>query len=96
MGNNESIFCIGAVYGFIVAGIFGFILGQIRLARLRIGQQNRPFDSFGDASHPDMTSARVVRSSLWGYIGCFIWSILLIITIYFLFITTSYILENII
>jgi hypothetical protein len=42
-------FPYGYIYGFISAGIIGFILGQIREARNKVRLINRPLDTFPDA-----------------------------------------------
>ncbi len=67
------------LYGFVAAGIIGFILVQIRAARLRMGQPFRPLDTFPDAFQHNMTSMGVVRGGLCGLISFVVWAIVLTI-----------------
>jgi len=80
----QDTFCCGAIFGFVMAGIIGIILGQIRESRNRIGARNRPLDTFPDASHPGMTSTGVVRKSIGAIFTCGVMFIFLIAVILFI------------
>ena len=74
-------FTYGYVYGFVSAGIIGFIMGRVREARGKMGQRNRPLDTFPDASQPKMTAADIVRNSILSMFTCIFWVLVLIATI---------------
>jgi hypothetical protein len=74
-------FTYGYVYGFVSAGILGFFLGQIREARNKVRQINRPLDTFADASQPKMTAGGIVISGIRSVLTCLFWVLLLIATI---------------
>ena len=76
---DNQILC-GIGYGFIAAGILGFILVQLRASRIRMGQANRPLDAFPDASQPGLTPAGIVWSSRFGMFTCILWAIIFIAT----------------
>lgn len=74
----DHFYC-GLVYGVFAGGIIGYILDRIHESRSKMGQQYRTFDSYTDAERPHLTSIKVVRSSLWGTLGCGFWVIMLIV-----------------
>ncbi len=73
MGDGQSIFCVGATYGLFIAILFGGISRQIRDNRTKMKAQYRPLDTFPDAAQPNLTPKGIVRSSLWGTLGCIFW-----------------------
>jgi hypothetical protein len=60
---ENGTFCAGTLLGFVVAGIIGLILDRIREARGRARAQDRPLDTFPDATQPNLTPAGIVRTS---------------------------------
>jgi nitrate reductase gamma subunit len=78
MQNN---FYNGLVFGFIAAGLIGLILNRIREARARMGQRNRPLNTFPDAIQPRMTPASIVRNSLLATFSCVFWIIVLVVVV---------------
>jgi len=96
MGDADQLFCYGAAYGIVIAGLLGFVLSQIRAARMKFGQQFKPFDQFPDAQHPHLNSAKVVRQSRFALLGCVFWSAIFFILAYYVLQLTCYLINNII
>jgi hypothetical protein len=67
---------IGAVLGISVAGILGYIMGQIRWARGQVGAASRP-QSVGHQTA--QTPLQVVRGSIAAFFSCIFWTIILIL-----------------
>jgi hypothetical protein len=63
----SSEFCTGLFVGFLVAGILGFVLQQLRLAYIRMGRARRPQQVRIDTSE---TPVQVVASSAGA--GCWL------------------------
>jgi hypothetical protein len=78
---ESSTFCMGAIYGFVAAGIMGFILNQIRVARLKAEHQDRQLDQFPDSMHPDLTPIGIVRTSGAARLAISAWSLILILVL---------------
>lgn len=83
MEGIQNNFVCGAVYGLIAAGIIGFILVQIRAARIRMKWRDQTLDTFPDAVQAHVTPSRIVRTSRMGTLGCIFWSIVLIVVVMF-------------
>lgn len=81
MGGLDGKFICGAIYGFIAAGILGYILGNIRSSRTQYNAQYRPLDTYPDAAQPNLNAARIVAGSWRGFFGCIFWSVILVLVI---------------
>lgn len=77
----QNDFYNGLVYGLIAAGLIGLILNRIREARARMGQRNRPLNTFPDAVQARMTPASIVRKSLLATFSCVFWVIVLVVAV---------------
>jgi hypothetical protein len=73
--------CRGIVYGFILAGIIGFLLNRIRHARARTGQMRQPLDTFPDAAQPGLTPLGIVRKGTCSMFACAFWLVLLLVVL---------------
>ena len=81
-------FWYGFTSGFIVAGIFGFLLSRMRESRAKIGQMNKALDKFPDAEQPKLTPLGIVGHSATSVFGCLFWLfifILFVITVLIFF-----------
>jgi len=74
-------FTYGFVYGFISAGVIGFILGKVRECRGKMGQRNKYLNTFPDAIQPKMTPTGIVRSSILSMFACLFWVLALVATV---------------
>ena len=69
-----SEFCSGVLVGFLIAGILGFVLQQVRFAVKKVGDAGRPQQVKIDT---EQTPAQVVSSSIGA--GCWLVMIVLIV-----------------
>ncbi len=92
----DYYFCLGAVYGFFVAGVFGTILSGIRTSRMKMGRKNKPLDAFPDAAHPHLTAAKIYWESSFATCGFIFWLLIGTAAITLLYKLTQYILNNLI
>ena len=82
MEGIEDTFQCGVVIGFIIAGIFGFILVQLRASSARMGQRNRTMDNFPASVQSRMTPSNVVWASRRATVSCIFWVIILFVVGY--------------
>ena len=60
---NDPGFCVGTVCGFLYAGVIGWILSQMREARVKMGNRDRTLDKFPASLQPTLTPGGLVRSA---------------------------------
>jgi hypothetical protein len=89
MEGIEDTFRCGVVIGFIVAGIIGFILVQLRTSSARMGQRNRTMDNFPASVQSRMTPSNVGWASRRATVGCIFWIIMLIVVVYLAYLYLS-------
>jgi len=90
----NSVFCGGTVYGLLLGVIIGIIFNGYRENRGRMGQQNRPLDTFPDSTQSRTTSRQVVGRSRRASIGCVFFMFLGLIAIIGIPMLTNYLLDN--
>ncbi|MBM3143999.1 MAG: hypothetical protein FJ010_03305 [Chloroflexi bacterium] len=78
MGDKDLLFCSGTIFGLIVAFLVGFISLKLRDSRMKMGQKNRPLDTFPDASQSSMTPSSIYWKSQKASISWTFWLIVLI------------------
>jgi hypothetical protein len=60
---HAGSFCFGLMYGVIVAGLIGVMASRMRVALMKMGAKDRPYNAFPDAVQPNLTASGVVRNS---------------------------------
>jgi len=85
----DNDFSLGLIYGGIATGIICFILGRIREAMKKMGDRNRPLDTFPDAAQPRLTPAGIVRKSTLAMFSCVFWIIILVVVVVIFINTTN-------
>ena len=73
--------CRGVIYGFILAGIIGFLLNRIREGRASAKRMRQPLDTFPDAFQPRMTPIGIVLKGLIGILACSFWLFVLLVVL---------------
>lgn len=94
MDQAQHYFCVGTLYGLVLAVFFGSILRKIRESKGKMGQKNKPLDAFADAAHPNMTSAKVYKSSQLALVTLIFWTFVLISGAIFVIQLTMFIVDN--
>jgi len=90
----DSVFCGGTVYGLFLGFVIGSILMRIRENRRRMGQQNRPLDTFPNAMQSRTTAGDVVRGSRRACLGSIFWVIVFGLAIVGFYMLTNHLLDN--
>ena len=60
--------------GFVVAGIFGFVLQKLRAAQKKVGSYKKPQSV---TQETDKTPLQIVKGSIAAFLGCVLWAVLL-------------------
>jgi len=75
---DSRSFLLGAGFGFLVAGVLGFVLQRIHWLRGRVGAFGRSQTVMQDTNR---TPAEVARDSLQAFVGCVFWGIVLLVVL---------------
>jgi hypothetical protein len=78
---EKTSFLTGSICGFVAGGMIGWILFQIREARVKAGHQERSLDKFPDSAQPNMTPIGIVTSSQQASVSVVLWALLLLLLI---------------
>jgi hypothetical protein len=78
MDGLQNDICFGAVIGFIVAGLMGFLLVQIRASRAIMGRRYQRAGTFPDASQPGLTAPRIFGITCLALVSFIFWLLIMI------------------
>jgi ABC-type Fe3+ transport system permease subunit len=71
-------FLRGLLTGFVMAGVFGFVLQKLRLAQKKAGEYKKPQSV---TQKTDKTPIEVVRSSIIAWLSSLFWTVVLIVVL---------------
>jgi hypothetical protein len=78
---EKTSFLTGSICGFVAGGMIGWILFQIREARVKAGHKDRSLDKFPDSAQPSMTPIGIVSSSQQAAVNVALWTLVLLLLV---------------